>query len=218
MKLLKNKIFLRSRQYQNIQRHPVFKQKSRRFLTERVTDSSEQFVQELFTEQLNEEITTIYNNLKNFLQLRRREIKKNIMIGAASVETTFFQYSIEIIQNRDEPREAVFTRFLRFHQELSTLPEATDKIFPITMNEVIVPLLKLPEYDDLVEKFEDLEDRDGGSLTEDDQELMIKYKAPSGIYVCLDIKENELIIIPQKSYPVLQLLREGLVSINSVLN
>ncbi|MCP4297173.1 MAG: hypothetical protein GY786_16350 [Proteobacteria bacterium] len=218
MELIKEKIFLRSKQFENILRHPIYKKRGRNFVKDQVTDRSEQFVQELFEGEINQEIKTIYNNLKKLLRLRRKQINKNIITGAASLETDFFQYSIEITQNIKDPGEAVIARFLSFQKEISNLPEGLDDVFPLTMDEVVVPTLDLPDFDDLVERFEDLEDKEGGNLQEDDQELIIQYRSPMGFRVVLDIKEKELIIIPQKSYPVLKLLAEGLIGMNAILS
>ena len=52
--------------------------------------------------------------------------------------------------------------------EQDKLPKNFDDIFPHQINEIVIPFSGVFIFDDLVEKFENLKDEDGGKLYDND--------------------------------------------------
>ena len=74
------------------------------------------------------------------------------------------------------------------------------------------------DFDELVERFENLEEEDGGTLYDDEIKGEIEYQTYSGLSITLDVNEKELIISPKRTMKCLELIDtsiEGLEKLSS---
>ncbi|PCI22407.1 MAG: hypothetical protein COB67_13445 [SAR324 cluster bacterium] len=213
-----DEIYLRSFTYQSIARLPSYKKGNKRKLSNQITSSTLAFVHGLYEEDVKLEIKEIYQQAKQVLSLRRRDIEKDVFLGGGSLDTDIFRYDLEIEQNPEDPTEAMLTRRLYLRSSDSKLPENFDDIFPIQLDEVVVPLDGMLDFDDIVERFEDLEEEHGGHLIEDEDEGTIQYRTSAGLTVLISVGEQELILRPQSRSGCLELLEQAKIGLGQVIS
>jgi hypothetical protein len=73
------------------------------------------------------------------------------------------------------------------------LPDNFDDIFPCRLDEIVIPFSGEADFETLVEKFEDLEDLTGGTLSEDDDSEIIVSNNSRFAYFS-SLSDRELII------------------------
>ena len=164
-----------------------------------------------------EEIQTIYENTKDILSLRKRQIETVAEQGGGSVECDVFRYYIDIEQSSTDPAEAKVTRKLVIRVKRSDLAENFDDIFPHQIDEIVIPYEGKFDFDDLVEKFENLEDIDGGKLYDNEMKGEIEYKTYSGLSIKVNMEELEVVITPNRTMKCMELIdtsMEGLKKIS----
>lgn len=192
--------------------------KNSHFAPDKIGSSGNSFIQSVFEEELSDEIQEIYENTKEILSLRKRHIEYGAVAGYGNVENEFFRFFIEVEQNPKEPREAKVTRKLQIRVNRNKLPENFDDIFPKQIDEIVLPIVGKIDFDDLVEKFENLEDEDGGKLSDNELKGEIEYQTYSGLSIMIDTNELELVISPNRNMRCLELIDstiEGLKKISS---
>lgn len=187
------------------------------FAPDRVNSSGNSFIQRVFEENLKEEIQTIYENTKDILSLRRRQIEIIAEQEGGSVECDTFRYYINVEQNPHESSEARVTRNLVIRVKRSELAKNFDDIFPNQIDEIVIPYEGTFDFDDLVEKFENLEDVDGGKLYDNEMKGEIEYKTYSGLSIKVNIGDLEVVITPNRTMKCMELIdtsMEGLKKIS----
>jgi hypothetical protein len=83
---------------------------------------------------------------------------------------------------------------LQIRVSRSELPADFDSIFPIYLDELIIPIEGELDFDDLVNKFENLVEAQGGSLTDNETKGTLEYIATGKTSITIDVNEMELII------------------------
>jgi len=187
------------------------------FPPDKVNSSGNSFAQRVFEENLKEEIQTIYENTKDILSLRKRQIETVAEQSGGSVECDIFRYYIDIEQSSTDPSEAKVTRKLVIRVKRSDLAENFDDIFPHQIDEIVIPYEGKFDFDDLVEKFENLEDVDGGKLYDNEMKGEIEYKTYSGLSIKVNMEELEVVITPNRTMKCMELIdtsMEGLKKIS----
>jgi hypothetical protein len=187
------------------------------FAPDKVSPSGNSFIQRVFEENLKDEIQTIYENTKGILSLRKKQISVAVEAGAGSVECDIFRYFIDVEQSSDVPSEAKVTRKLVIRVKRSELVENFDDIFPHQIDEIVIPYEGTFDFDDLVEKFENLEEMDGGKLYDNEMKEEIEYKTYSGLSIKINMGDLEVIITPNRTMKCMELIdtsMEGLKKIN----
>jgi hypothetical protein len=176
------------------------------FAPEKVNASGNSFIQRVFEENLKEEIQTIYENTKEILSLRKKQIAVVAEIGGGSIECDTFRYLIDIEQNPYEPSEAKVTRKLIIRAKRSALVENFDDIFLYQIDEIVIPYEGNVDFDDLVEKFENLQEIDGGQLYDNEMKGEIEYKTYSGLSIKINIEDLEVVITPNRTMKCMELI------------
>ncbi|AFU70525.1 uncharacterized protein containing caspase domain [Psychroflexus torquis ATCC 700755] len=192
--------------------------KKSHFAPDRFGSSGNGFIQQAFERDLKQEIQDVYQNTKQILSLRKKQIEYAAEDGYGKVENDFFRYFIEVEQNSNEPSEAKITRCLQIRVGRDALPENFDDIFPNQIDEIVLPIEGEIDFDDLVERFENLEEEDGGTLHDDEINGEIEYQTYSGLSITIDTNEMELTISPNRTMKCLELIDtsiEGLKKISS---
>jgi hypothetical protein len=161
-----------------------------------ISSTGNKFIQESAAKDIEEELHTVYENAKNILELKRRNIEKEISRGSGIVKTDYFKYELEVYQHSENPAIAVFKRTIVITSPLHQLSRKFNDIFPVHPDEVVIPIVESLDFNKLVELFEDLEEKKGGSLSEDDAKGRITYQTESQITFVIDIEAMELVIYP----------------------
>lgn len=188
------------------------------FVPEKQGGAFNSFIQSVFEEEVKTEIQEIYENTKEILSLRKRNIQYGADAGYGNVENEYFRFELTVEQNPDEPSEAKVIRTLQIRVDRNKLPENFDDIFPEQIDEIVIPVSGNIDFNDLVEKFENLEDEDGGKLSDNEIKGEIEYQTYSGLSIIIDINEMVLIISPNRNMKCLELIdssMEGLQKISS---
>lgn len=187
------------------------------FAPDKVSASGNNFIQRVFEENVKEEIQSIYENTKDILSLRKRHIQVIVGVGSGSVECETFRYYIEVEQSQENPSEAKVIRRLVIRVKRSELVENFDDIFPHQINEIVITYEGKVDFDTLVEKFENLQEVDGGKLYDNEMKGVIEYTTYSGITIKVKSDDLEITISPNRTMKCLELIDttiEGLTKIS----
>jgi hypothetical protein len=186
-------------------RLPGFSKARGHYVPEKASPAALDWAKTLLEENLQEELQLIYQRSKDILGLRRRDLKKEVEKGGGSVETEFFRYTLALSQSESDPAELKTSREITLLKSSQELPPTLDLIFPDAAEEIVAKI-EVPDFDDLVEHFEDLKDKWGGKLTENDVTGKIEYST-KGFTLEVDTKEGELVIRPVTASGCLPLLK-----------
>jgi hypothetical protein len=110
------------------------------------------------------------------------------------VECSLFRYYIEVDLDEEDLSQAKITRKLQIRVSRKQLPHNFDSIFPIYIDELIIPIEGNLDFDELVNKFENLAEAQGGSLEDNEAKETMEYITEAGTSITIDVKEKELII------------------------
>jgi len=202
--------YLRKLKTENISSLDGFNKKKGHFIPEDVNSYADNFVKTLLDDDIREELKEIYDNAKRILKLKHRDIERSSSDGGGTVETEFFRYYLDVEQNPDDCTEALIKRRLIIRVKLSKLPEDFDGIFPVNLDEIVIPIAGSLVFDDLVDAFENLEESIGGSLEEDEDSGMIGYvTSDEQIHLSVQTFEKELIIYPRGNRGCLDLIEKA---------
>ncbi|WP_025117898.1 caspase family protein [Bacillus sp. H1m] len=208
--------FFRNIETSSISRLPGFSRSRGHFIPNTHSDRVTDFIQSLLSEQLSGELTTIYERSKEVLGLKRKQIQKEDDNGSFTIDTPFYRYYLDSFQNPDDYSEYIISRKLVLLVDPLDLPEGFDYIFPIKLNEIIIPILGKIEFDTLVEKFEDLADSIGGDVEEDDTKGLITYLSADRTKFVFMLDNEELCIKPRQTYDLFQMLEQASSSLISI--
>lgn len=179
-------------------------------MPDRVGTSASVWAKSLLEEELRAEMKEVYNRSKSQLGFRHGQVKKSLFDGGGAVECPIFSFSISSGQDSEDPSLAKIVRQVNVAVPLAALPENFDGVFPKTMEEIVIPLRGSPSFDSLVPFFEEIVDRRGGSLTDDDENGEIEYTAKDGsIRLFVKLKAGELVLRPRSQKGCLALLKDA---------
>jgi len=199
---------------QNIMQATGFKQSH--FKPKDFSSSSKGFIQTVFTPDLEEEIQEAYTATKSILSLKGRQIQHGVDEGKGSVECSYFRYSILVEQDVDEPDKAIITKNLQIREKRQNLPANFDDIFSYQTNEIIFDIVEQIFFDDLVDKFENFVEINGGTLDDNVLNGTVTYETPNGILMIIDLNDDTISISPQKPMKCLQLIDSTMESLGQI--
>jgi uncharacterized caspase-like protein len=209
IKLKHEEMFFRKSTDIPISRLRGFDKKRGHFEPTRIDYRTTTFIQTLLEEELNRELNDIYDKTKEIFGLRRKQIAKKEDLGGGTIDTEYFRFSIYAEQNPHKPNEALITRMLVIRGNYSNLPPGFDDIFPNSLDEIVIPLSGMIDFDSLVERFEDIEESIGGRVWENDSDGMIEYRTEQGLLLIVLVEEEELIIKPRGKEGCLNMLAQA---------
>jgi len=204
LKLKFDSLEMRKIETENVKRLSGFK--PGHFAPTKVGSSGNSYIQGISEKEIQDEIQEVYENCKSILGLKRKDIIKETDMGGGSIENAIFRYYLEISQHYENPTLAVITRRLVIRVGRKELPSNFNNIFPVQINEIVIPIDGAIDFDDLVEKFENLEEEVGGELKEDDSKGIIVYTTKENLTITIDTNEQEMIISPRAKLGCLQLI------------
>lgn len=202
-------LYLRRSDFLSFDRLPGFS-KGKHTIPDRKSSSAAIWAKSLLEEELREEMKEVYNRSKRELGLRHGQIKKHLFEGGASVECKIFSFWIGADQDPADPGMAKIVRQINVFVPLADLPLNFDMVFPKSMEEIVLPLKGAPVFDELVPIFEEIVDRRGGSLTDDEEKGEVEYLSRDGsIRIFVKLHAKELVLRPRSQKSCLALLKDA---------
>ncbi len=185
---------------------PGFDRKRHR-IPESFHASADGFVRSLCEPSLREETQLVYRAAKSALGYVRDELERGVAEGIGSVETPAFCYTRETGLDPGTPSFVRTVRTLKLKVAPERLPESFANLFPVAFDEVSVPLLGNPDFDELVRRFETYQKICGGELNEEEDEARINFRPRQGWEWIVEVKLGELILRPERSSDCLTIIR-----------
>ncbi len=157
-----------------------------------LNDYAEAWCQRLLTERLAEELQELYEVSRSALKARRKDVQKVADTGAGDLDTAAFRYSIESGQNPDNPADYIIRRSLELRQDWNIHRAAIDKIFENEFDRLVIELEKMDNnFDNLVDKLDDIQESHGGDISDDDRTKRATYSR-DGVMFTFDLNKRRL--------------------------
>jgi uncharacterized caspase-like protein len=149
------------------------------------------FASKLLSDEISEEVQTIYAQAKSALKLKSRQIQT----GEESVDTDFFRFSMTVDQNPEDPGEARIQREISLRVPRTELPDDFDDIFPNGMEEMVVPIPgSRGSFKDLIDAVEDLAEELGATVEDNPGKGTIELTLSDGTGIVFFTKEELMVI------------------------
>lgn len=188
--------FFRQKETMPYKRLPGFSKSKGHFIPERPSDRASDFASRLLVEELQEESREVYRDAKKVLGLKSRQINRDWTEGSASVACEAFRFDWATGQDPEEPGAARILRTLRLSADhMNDLPDGFDGMFPVSPDELVVPMDGTLDYDDFVDHFEDVAEEAGGWFDEDEDTQTMRMGMTDGVTLHFDLNEREMVIV-----------------------
>jgi hypothetical protein len=192
-----------------ISKLPGFDKKRGHFVPDYISTQVTDFIQRLVEDEIKEEINIIYDKTKRIMNLKKKEIYKSAESGGGSLDTEYFRFKIFAEQSQDEPDEAVIMRTLEIRGDYKRLPIDFDDIFPYRLDEIVIPFSGNVDFEVLVDKFEDLVDSLGGTLSENDDTGIIEFRTIQGLKITIQVYNNELVLYSREAEGCIKMIEKA---------
>lgn len=174
---------------------PGFTWKKKHSVPVAQSDSADAWARRLLSDEVAEEVQTVYATAKDVLKLKSRDIDKQEDVGAGSVDTEFFRFAIEAGQSTKDPGNAVVRREIRLRVPHAELPEDFDAIFPKRVDKLVLPLPgSKGQFKQLIDAIEDAAEKIGAEVEEDPTKGTIDLRLSDGTMLALNT-EREIMTV-----------------------
>ncbi len=188
--------FFRHTESMAFKRLPGFSKSKGHFVPERASDRASDFASRLLVEELQSESKEVYRDAKKCLGLKSRQINRDWTEGSASVECEVFRFDWVTGQDPEDPGSVRILRTLRLSADhMNDLPDGFDALFPVSPDELVVPMEGALDYDDFVDHFEDVAEDAGGWFEEDEDTQTMEMGTSDGVTLRFDLNEREMTIV-----------------------
>lgn len=137
---------------------PGFNKKIHR-IPDEVSDWSEKLAAELTEDEVKTELNEVYKKLRKELSLRRAEMQVSQEQGTGAIDTPFFQYSIVVSINPENPAEIIWRQQVTdIRDQVPVLSEPFANVFKDVFVSVEYTPAEPIVIDDLIDRIEDLAD------------------------------------------------------------
>jgi len=161
-----------------------------------VSERTNSFVVGHLESQVDEEIQELYNATKQAFRFRRKAIDQESEGGQGRLDTDLFRFQIETRQNPEDPSEYTITKRLELREGAEGRIEELDDLFGAIFERIVVETQRLKlSFDDVVEKFEDIQEAYGGELKEDQASQQVTFTFAGGPTVCVDLANHRLVVL-----------------------
>jgi hypothetical protein len=190
--------------------------KGTHWVPEKVSLAILSFIRGVFEQEISDEIQSIYQNAKDLLNLRRRDVTKKITQEGGVIETTVFKYKLSVCQNSKYPSYAQFDRELTIH-DFDQITSDFDNIFNFRLRNILLDCnVSIDDFEDTVEKFENLAESENGRLEDDDRNFTITLTSVDGLVLTLYMKEQKILLTTNRNYEMKDFLERAERLINSI--
>ena len=172
-----------------------------------VSRTTQLFVQDVFYEETKEQVQKIYEQTKKIFGLKSGDIKYDCQKGGGRVECAYFNYYITVEQHTKDAAYAIIRQEIYPLVPLHTLPKDFDSIFPVGIDELIIPIDGETYFEELVAKFENLQEMEGGDLKDNAIEGTIEYVTKNHTSLTVNTKNQELIVTHHLLKKPMELIR-----------
>lgn len=139
---------------------------------DRHSESADSWCSRLLADTVAEEMQALYQNARNALGLKRKDLRKD----ADTLDAPAFRYIVETGQNPDDPTEYYVTRRLELRQGWAAHREALDELFSDEFQQLVVEFDSMDDsFDALVDRLEDIAEASGGDVEDDDRHQRVTY-------------------------------------------
>jgi hypothetical protein len=177
-----------------------------------------EFVQTVFEPDIQTEVQKVYEKTKKILGLRKAEVKYSTHSEGGYVECPLFQYYVDVTLHEDDLAKAKFMRTLEIRVSRNELPDDFDSIFPIYLDELVIPIEGDLDFDDIVNKFENLVESQGGTLKDNQSTETMEYITSNGTSITINVLEKQLIITHYSPMRTLDLADKSIDDLRRISN
>ncbi|MGA8610595.1 MAG: hypothetical protein WB760_02535 [Xanthobacteraceae bacterium] len=155
------------------------------------SDSASSWARRLLEDEIAEELQTVYQNAKDVLQLKSRDIDKEEDTGSGTVDTEVFRFAVQAGQSDEDPGEASVRREIRLRVPHTELPDEFDDIFPNPVDEFIVSLPgSNGKFGAMIDKIEDVAEAISADVKGDPTKGLIELCLSSGTRITIETEEE----------------------------
>ena len=155
---------------------------------DRLSESADGWCNRLLADTVAEELQTLYQNARDVLGLKRKDLRKE----ADTLDAPAFRYIVETGQNPEDPSEYYITRRLELRQGWAAHREALDELFTDEFQRLVVEFDSMEDsFDALVDRLEDIGEASGGDVEDDDRDQRVTYSR-DGASFTFDLKKRRL--------------------------
>jgi len=153
------------------------------------------FVLSLAAEQIKEELTALYDEVKTNFGLRSKDIIYDEGRGDGRIDTDTFRFKLFAEQDDDDPEYYTTTRQLELRDGAESVMAAIDETFGGMLSTLVVETNpRTLNFAEMVEVFEEIEEQHGGNLSEDRSLERLDYVPPGGGRISIDAKSGRMSI------------------------
>jgi hypothetical protein len=158
-----------------------------------LSDKNSAFVNRLMSDNVQAELEDFYKRSKKATRLRRRDMQVGTEFGDGDLETPKFRYSVQTRQSPDNPARYEIVRRLELKKGWRNQRDAIDLIFAEEYERLVFET-SAPDldYDDLVDRLEDIEEKHGGHVDEEPGQQRVSWVAPNRARLTFDLKAGRL--------------------------
>ncbi len=181
------------------------------FIPDRVNDAATGFVRDRLKETVEEEMQGYYDHVKEVFGLKRRDLARDDDIGQASLSTDYFRFSINAEQDDSDPSGYVIIRQLELREGGEAKLADIDDVFGSMFDGIVVQKGGDPlDFDDLVDKLEDVADAQGGTTRDEPARGRAYYFGTDNTVLTFDTEENSVRLSARGKKDCAELLRRAL--------
>ena len=168
--------------------HPGFSKKKGHFEPEELNAFAARWASELTREESAEEVRQIYEGCVALLANKRSRMERS----DCDLVCEQFRFSIEAMQDPEDPEYILVIRSLWIKTELNKLSAQFDELFPHSFDEVVVPVESNAERGELLETLEHWEDILDGRISESADQSVYRLHLKSGFVMAIDLNAREV--------------------------
>ena len=160
---------------------------------DQLSDKNSAWVNSLMSDNVQTELEDFYKRSKKATRLRRRDIAVGTELGDGDMDTSKFRYSVQTRQSPENPARYEIVRRLELKKGWRGQREAIDLIFGEDYERLVFETDATDlDYDDLVDRLEDIEEQHGGTVDEEPGKQRVSWVAPNRARLTFDLKAGRL--------------------------
>jgi hypothetical protein len=162
-------------------------------LPNRLADSADRWVRRLLSDRITREMQELYSISKEILSLKSRDMRMESGDGQGELDAPMFRYSVASSQNPANCKEYAIQRRLVLRTGWTDNRSAIEAIFGSQFQRMVIEIdFRALAYADIVDRLEDVQAANGGSLQEDIGAKRVAYSAPDGAEFVIDLGRGRL--------------------------
>ncbi len=162
-------------------------------LPNRLADSADRWVRRLLSDRITREMQELYSIAKETLSLKSRDMRMESGDGQGELDAPMFRYSVASSQNPANCKEYAIQRRLVLRAGWTDNRSAIESIFASQFQRMVIEIdFRALAYADIVDRLEDVQAANGGSLQEDIGAKRVAYSAPDGAEFVIDLGRGRL--------------------------